>query len=540
MHQACDECLRDVVSQDSSQMYGISYLYGIPSRILTRVDPAQAPRARQRFPPPVMAKLNYTDYASRPHGPFSNAGPLRLPLQRPPVEERTYHSPAVEEAITDMTSQMCDKDLARLFENCYPNTLDTTVRWVSNSTDAAHIIAGDMDAAWLRDNLWQLQAYTSLLSSSDPTIKHLWRGVLYQQARWVAQSPYSNSFNPPAASGITEIAEHVVDMSQDVVTPPTDPKVTFEGKYGLDSLASFLRLSRLYVEKTADATLLEDEWLRGLKSVLKVLHEQSKPTFEESGRFAKPTYSFQRPSNLSMDCVTGGIGNPVNRGTGLIKSIFRASDDATILPFHIPSNAFVAVELRRIATLLTSVDNVLASECDQLGIAVEDGIYKHGVHQHPVYGAVFAYEVDGYGSHIFMDDASPPSLLSLPYLGFVPADNPVYVNTRRMVLSRKGNPYYVVGSELEGQGSPHINLETMWPIGTIVQALTTDVDDEIRWCLETLKKSSAGLGLIHEGVAVNDSTNYLRSWYAWGNSAFGELILDLADRKPEILFQVMP
>jgi meiotically up-regulated gene 157 (Mug157) protein len=195
----------------------------------------------------------------------------------------------------------------------------------------------------------------------------------------------------------------------------------------------------------------------------------------------------------------GGIGNPVNGGTGLIKSAFRASDDATILPFHIPSNAFVSVELRRVAALITSVDGGLADECQRLGASVESAIYKHGVHQHPVYGSVFAYEVDGYGSRIYMDDASPPSLLSLPYLGFVSRDDPVYVNTRRMVLSKEGNPYYRVGSALEGQGSPHIDLLTMWPVGTIAQALTTDAGDEIKWCLETLKKSSAGLGLVHEG-----------------------------------------
>ncbi|KAK7888086.1 hypothetical protein LTR67_008963 [Exophiala xenobiotica] len=496
-----------------------------------------------------MARFDYTDYATKQHEPYSD-GPLRLPLQRPPREHRTYHSTAVEEIISDMTSRMRDKDLARMFENCYSNTLDTTVKWVSTCTKdpAAHIIAGDMDAAWLRDNLWQLQAYTSLLSSStDPTIRNLWRGVVHQQARWVAQAPYSNSFNPPAASGIPDgIASHVVDMSKDVVRPPVDPKVTFEGKYGLDSLASFLRLSRLFVEKTGETTLFDhEEWLRALKAVLNVLQEQSDSTFDEQGGYVQPIYSFQRPSALSMNSVyngsevppNGGIGNPVNRGTGLIKSAFRASDDATILPFHVPSNAFISVELRRIAALIASISPRLAEECQQWGTAIESGIYKHGVHHHHVYGSVFAYEIDGYGSRIFMDDASPPSLLSLPYLGFVSLDNPIYVNTRRMVLTREGNPHYRVGTQLEGQGSPHIDLETMWPIGTIVQALTTDVDGEIKWCLETLKKTSAGLGLVHEGVAVNDSTKYLRSWYAWGNSAFGELILDLAARKPELLFE---
>jgi meiotically up-regulated gene 157 (Mug157) protein len=39
-----------------------------------------------------------------------------------------------------------------------------------------------------------------------------------------------------------------------------------------------------------------------------------------------------------------------------------------------------------------------------------------GVCEHPLFGRIFAYEVDGYGNALFMDDANVPSLLSLPYL----------------------------------------------------------------------------------------------------------------------------
>lgn len=233
---------------------------------------------------------------------------------------------------------------------------------------------------------------------------------------------------------------------------------------------------------------------------------------------------------------TAGVGNAVRGGTGLIKSAFRASDDATVFPFHIPSNAFVAVELARTAEIIQAIDPELAVECSSLSRSITHGIYTYGVVNHSVYGKVFAYEVDGYGSHLIMDDPSPPSLQSLPYLGFISASHDLYQSTRRMILSREGNPHYLIGSELEGQGSPHIDLKTMWPIGTIIQILTSNNDEEIRYCLDTLKKSSAGLGLIHEGVDVNDCTKFLRTWYAWGNSAFGEAIIDLAKRKPEILF----
>ncbi|KIW18458.1 hypothetical protein PV08_02746 [Exophiala spinifera] len=490
-----------------------------------------------------MATFSYAEYAGQSHPPYSN-GPLKLPYQRPVKERRTYHSAGVENLIDEITFQMRDKDLARMFENCFPNTLDTTVKWFEHSDDTckSFIIAGDMDAAWLRDNLWQIQAYKCLLRT-DESIRKLWRGVITLHTRWIAKAPYANSFQAPRESGLKPVTDHVVDMGADIVKPPLDPDLSFEGKWSLDSVASFLRISNTYVQETADTSILDDSWMAALTAILQVLHEQSQSTFDEHGKLNAQAYSFQRPASTSMTSVYNGpdqppnvgTGNPV-KSTGLIRSSFRASDDATIFPFHVPANAFMAVELDRTAELLSPMARDLSVQCAAISGSITRGIYEHGVFTHPVYGKVLAYEVDGYGSRVFMDDASPPSLLTLPYLGFLDASDPVYRATRAMVLSRDGNPYYVVGSALEGQGSPHIDLTTMWPLGTIMQVLTSDDDREIRACLETLKKSSAGLGLVHEGVDVNDSSRFLRTWYAWGNSAFGEMIVDLAARKPGILF----
>jgi len=219
----------------------------------------------------------------------------------------------------------------------------------------------------------------------------------------------------------------------------------------------------------------------------------------------------------------------------LVKSAFRASDDATIFQYHIPANAMLVVELQHTAEHIRSFKPLLATECLDISHGITNGIYTYGTTTHPVFGEVFAYEVDGYGSQVLMDDASPPSLLSLPYLGFVEASDCIYQNTRRMVLCKEGNPYYVVGSKLEGQGSPHIDLKTMWPIGTIMQIQTSSDDEEILQCLEILKKSTS-YGLMHEGVDVNGTTKFLRTWYAWGNSAFGEMLLGLSEKKPHLLF----
>lgn len=407
-----------------------------------------------------------------------------------------------------MKKKMKDKDLARIFENSYPNTLDTTAIWTSNNDKhpQAHIIAGDMDAAWLRDNLWQIQPYAQLLPTSQ-SIRTLWRGIINTQSNNIRKAPYSNSFQPPPESGRPPVMEHLVDMSQDVVHPPFDRAVSFEAKYALDSLASFLRLSRVFHRYTSESSFVTDEYIGTIRLILQVVKEQSKSTFAEDGALMNSAYSFMRPSALSMESPyngpefppNSGTGNPANAGTGLVKSVFRASDDACILPFWIPGNAFLAVELISAEDYLLPKESELATEAKVIGLQIKEGVYKHAVFTHPVFGEVFAYEIDGYGSRVFMDDASPPSLLSLPYLGFCNKDDPIYKNTRAMVLSKHGNPYFVIGKELHGQGSPHIDLTTMWPVGTVIRILTSDDDSEITTELEILKKSTGGLGMIHEG-----------------------------------------
>lgn len=87
-------------------------------------------------------------------------------------------------------------------------------------------------------------------------------------------------------------------------------------------------------------------------------------------------------------------------------------------------------------------------------------------------GPLYAYEVDGFGKFRLYDDANLPSLLSLPYLGFVDITDPLYKNTRSLILSKK-NPYYFEQSVFKGEGSSHTPQNYIWPLALIVQALTT-------------------------------------------------------------------
>jgi meiotically up-regulated gene 157 (Mug157) protein len=197
----------------------------------------------------------------------------------------------------------------------------------------------------------------------------------------------------------------------------------------------------------------------------------------------------------------------------------------------------MAVELKRSAEMLVTAGKPhMAQTLKTRGEIIEKGVWEHGVVHHKRHGAVFAFEVDGYGSALLMDDANLPSLLSLPLLGFLRREEGTYQNTRKMILRKEGNPYYLTGSVISGIGGPHVGLRNAWPMSLLVQAMTSDDDEEIKGCLEAVKKVSP-LGLVHESVSVERKREYTRSWFAWANSVFAQTVLDLAERKPHLLFK---
>ncbi|KAH7089055.1 hypothetical protein FB567DRAFT_627580 [Paraphoma chrysanthemicola] len=492
---------------------------------------------------------DYKNYAMRQHAPYSE-GPLELPFQRPSKYCRTFESPLVEKVIEYMNEKLVDKDLARLFENAFPNTLDTTVRWHVDDT-AKHksskrswsaaswkgpqsfIVTGDINAEWLRDSTNQLAQY-QLLAKKDKEIHQLILGAINTQAEYVIGSPYCNAFQPPPPSGLNPTFQG----DGDNVHPVYEQSFVFECKYELDSLAHFLSLSNQFYNHTGSTEFLNSRWLLALDTLLEVLTEQSKGTFDDkSGAYQGNEYRFQRQTSIGTETLgLSGVGNPLASGTGLVRSAFRPSDDATILGFLIPANAMISVELKRTAQMLAKSNKKnIAKAVHKWGTTIEKGVWEHGVVTHKKYGEVFAFEVDGYGSHILMDDANLPSLLALPLLGFTDANNKIYQNTRRMILEKAGNPYYLVGPDFNGIGGPHVGLTSAWPMSVLVQAMTSDDDDEIMKCLIAVKNVSMN-GLIHESVNVDYAKTYTRSWFAWANSVYAQTILDLAQRKPHLLF----
>lgn len=436
----------------------------------------------------------------------------KLESRRPAPGERLFTSPAVERKIAEVQAQLTNPYLSWMFANCFPNTLDTTVhfRYDSDGKPETFVYTGDIHAMWLRDSGAQVWPYV-FLTAEDPALRDLIAGVIRQQFKLIAIDPYANAFNDGPTGGVW--MSDLTDMRPEV----------HERKWEIDSHCYPIRLAYEYWKQTGDVSIFDEHWMKAIRLTLKTFREQQR--FDGFG-----PYTFQRRTERQLDTkCCNGMGNPV-RPCGLIASAFRPSDDATTFEFLVPSNFFAVSALRKAAEILTKVsgEKALASECKALASEVESALKKHAIVKHPKYGKIYAFEVDGFGNAFLMDDSNAPSLLSLPYLCDVPLSDKVYQNTRRFVWS-EDNPYFFRGTAGEGIGGPHIGYDMIWPMSIMMRAFTSNDDAEIKWCLETLQRTDADTGFMHESFNKNNAKDFTRSWFAWQNTLFGELILKLID-----------
>jgi uncharacterized protein len=441
--------------------------------------------------------------------------------KRPPVGQRKFASKTVEETIVHVKAHIYDPELAWMFENCYPNTLDTTVE--VGGTDEqldTFIITGDIDAMWLRDSACQVWPYLPL-AKNDVDLRRLFRGLIARQAQCILIDPYANAFLPDPKS--TKALEWAVNDLTDM-----RPGVA-ERKWEVDSLCYCIRLAHGYWKATGDTVPFGREWASAMHLVV--------ATFREQQRRNNPgSYHFQRKTETPTDTqALGGFGNPA-RPVGMIYSMFRPSDDACTYSFYVPSNLFAVVSLRQLAEMGGEIlkDHSFATECRALASEVQSALGTCGRIKGRDGGEMWAFEVDGYGNQLFMDDANIPGLLSLPYLGCCDVHDAVYQRTRRMVLS-DDNPYFFQGTAASGVGGPHEGLNMIWPMALIAQALTSTDDAEIRQCLHWLKTTHSGTGFMHESFNKDAPAKFTRAWFAWANTLFGELIVKLSEERPNLL-----
>ena len=426
--------------------------------------------------------------------------------------ERLFVSQSIEKEIARVQKLLKNKKLAEMFAKCFPNTLDTTVhfRIDDEGQPDTFVYTGDIHAMWLRDSGAQVWPYVRF-ARNDERLRLLIAGVINRQFSCIVLDPYANAFNDGPTGSYW--SSDYTDMKPEL----------HERKYEIDSLCYPIRLAYEYWQVTGDTSIFGVTWREAIEKVLQVFTDQQQ-------KLGRGSYRFQRQTAVATDTRPyGGYGNPV-KPIGLIASAFRPSDDATIFQFLIPSNFMAVSSLRKAARILTTVnhDTEMAGRCTILADEVEQALRKYAVVNHPKYGEIYAFEVDGYGGQNLMDDANVPSLLAMPYLGDVPADDPIYQNTRRFVLS-EDNPYFFKGSAAEGIGGPHVGRDMIWPMSIMMRAFTSQDEAEIRQCLVTLINADAGTGYMHESFHKDDPNNYTRRWFAWQNTLFGELILKLID-----------
>ncbi|KAJ7731770.1 Six-hairpin glycosidase-like protein [Mycena metata] len=475
---------------------------------------------------------DYTSYSQSPQGNPST-GPLKLPYMRPSPECRTFNSSAVEKVIVDMKARLKDPDIARLFENTFPNTLDTTVKYFNSTQNLAFIITGDITAQWLRDTANQFAHYTALLSV-DPSLATLVKAVINNEARYVSEYPYCGSFQPPPESGLAPSHNNWADGV--TVNPPVNNQTVFECKYEIDSLCGFLKLSRSYYGATKDASFMNDNWYAAVNQIFRVINEQSQGSFDANFNFI--SYYNWTGGNGALSPAVDNDGNGEPKAyTGMVGTHHRPSDDLSVFAFLTPANAMLSVELAHLSDILTKSGQAksgqgktFSAQATTWSKRVSDAVWAHTLVDN-----IFAYETNGLGSRYVMDDANVPSLLSLPYLGFLDKTHPAYVATRKLLLS-KGNPYFAQGKNFSGAGGPHVDAWHPWPMSQISAIYGTDNDEEILNRLYLIANNTAGLGLIHESQSIYSSTDYTRGWFAWANSYFAEMVLDLAQRKPGLIF----
>jgi uncharacterized protein len=448
--------------------------------------------------------------------------PWNISQGRPVPADRKFSSPAIEEVIARVKKQIPDPVLATMFERCFPNTLDTTV---FPGTREGHpdtfVITGDIDAMWQRDSSAQVHPYLPY-AKQDPMLKRLLQGVVRRQVQNILIDPYANAFmRSPSDPPLSWTVHDRTDMKPSVG----------ERKWEVDSLCYTIRLAHGYWKATGDTSPFDAQWEDAAGAIVR--------TFREQQRFAsKGPYSFQRLTTNPLDTTPlGGYGNPA-RPVGMIFSMFRPSDDCCTYPLFVPANLFAMNALTQLQELASEVSaHKLANDCEALLGTVRPAVQQYARVRHQSFGEIWAYEVDGYGNHNFMDDANAPSLLSLPYLGCCDVQDPLYQRTRKFVLS-EANPYLFEGSAAKGVGSPHTGLGDIWPMAIIMHALTSTDDREIVQCVQWLRDTTAGTDFMHESFDANNPAKFTRAWFAWANTLFGELILQQANSKPDLLRQI--
>jgi len=402
-----------------------------------------------------------------------------------------------------------DQKVQDLFANCFSNTYETTIKPQEDGT--TFVITGDIPAMWLRDSAAQVRPYL-LLAEKDAKMADLIEGVINKQFTFIQHDPYANAFNEEANGN-----RYHDDQTE--MTP-----LLWERKYEIDSLCYPIQLSYLFWKATGRTSQFDGTFREAVAKIIETWKT-------EQNHGEKSSYQFIRDNCPPQDTLShDGKGAPVGF-TGMTWSGFRPSDDACKYGYLIPANMFAVVVLHQLTEIAKEVlhDETLANIASELANEIDEGIQTFGKVEHPTYGTIYAYEVDGLGNYHLMDDANVPSLLALPYLGYCSINDPIYQNTRNFILSEE-NPYYYEGKVAKGIGSPHTPPHYIWHIALAIQGMTAVTNEEKDEILELFKTTDANTNFMHEGFHVDNPDQFTRPWFSWANSMFSEFLLSRCNR----------
>jgi hypothetical protein len=347
-----------------------------------------------------------------------------------------------------------------------------------------YVSTGDIDAEWLRDASETVRPYIAL-AAHDPDVARTLRGVVARQAKYILIDPYANAFSSNY---------HIV-----------------ERKFEVDSLLYPIWFSYDYYKQTGDRSIFTPVVRRAFERVVATLRDEQ--------------HHAQRSHYRNPQLADGGRGSPV-KYTGMVWTGFRPSDDPDRYHFNIPDNMFASVVMRDLSSIERDVwhDGRMSADAWGLSVEIQRGIEQYGTLELAPFGRIYAYEVDGRGHANVMDDANIPSLLSIPYFGYLPKTNSLYLATRKFALSDR-NPYFYRGKYAQGIGSPHTPHGYIWPLALCVQALTATDDAEVNRVFGWIAVSDVGDHRLHESFNADWPESYTREDFAWPNALYAQLVL---------------
>ncbi len=400
-------------------------------------------------------------------------------------------------------------------EDALRRTLEHTITIDDDGT--AFVITGDIPAMWMRDSTTQMLPYLRLVAAASteaPAAEELADvlvAVVRRQFASIAHDPYANAFN----RGPTGAHYDDRDLCD-------DPEV-WEQKYEVDSLAYPLQFAAAVHRATGRTDHLGPDAHAVARTIVDQLRLET-----DHGR---SSYRFVRESPEPTETlVRDGRGTPV-AVTGMTWCGFRPSDDACTYGYNVPENLHAASALGDLARLAKKVwdDPALAADATALRDGILRGVAEHGIVPHPYDPdtRIYAYEVDGLGGVVLMDDANTP-VAAVPAARRARRPRPGGRRCHPDVRPRPDNPYWYSGTAAAGIGSPHTEPNRVWPIALAVEGLT-GTPSHRRELLDVLLATDAGTGRMHESFDVDDPSAYSRPWFSWADAMFCELAFTVAE-----------